>query len=164
MHVFWESQHTPHHSSRTKRHILGMSTDFCRAKLCRLSCKLITSIPRIPPKILLPWSVFWGLAKPLCRNSEISHRHMLLDISSCLFFQKWLKSVQDKQDKCPKACIVLVTEKKHVLAEFGRTPGAIHPNCYVSLHCCPTLTFLVLSTSVLVFERYSGKNPSQSPK
>jgi len=111
MHVFWESQHIPHHSWRTKRHI---QNDFCRAKLCRLSCKLITSIP---PKILLPWSVFWGLAKPLCRNSEISHRHKLLDISSCLFFQKWLKSVQDKHDKCPKACIVMVTEKKHV---FGR--------------------------------------------
>jgi len=52
---------------------------------------------------------FVGLAKPLRRNSENSHKFTLRHIDSRLLFQTWSKSAQHK---CPKGRVVLVTEKK----------------------------------------------------
>ena len=107
-----------------KRHILVMSinprNDFYRLKLCRLSCTLITSTPS---KIPLPgWQFFWACKTPT-QNSEISHRRTLQHTDSGLLFQTWSKSVQDK---CPKGCVVLATQKtKHLSALFGGTPGEI---------------------------------------
>ena len=135
------SAQTIHPSSNLahKRHILGMSTslqnDFYCPKLCRLNCTLITSTP---PKILLHRAVFWGFAKPLHGNSEISHGCMLQRTNSCLLFQTWSKSVQNK---CLKGRVVLVTKNKTRLAPFGKTPGAISYKffawvCTVVPHLC----------------------------
>jgi len=110
---------TVHPSSKLayKRHILGMSTsspphrsNSCRPNLCRLSC----TGEQHPNQTTFPGAVFGGsgLAKPLRRNSEISHgcRPTLRDTDSRLLFQTWSKSVQDK---CLKGRVVLVTEKQN---------------------------------------------------
>jgi len=48
---------------------------------------------------------------------------------SRLLFHTWSKSVQDK---CPKGCVVLMTEKtKHVLVSFGGTTVERLPQFFV---------------------------------
>ena len=76
--------------SRSKRHILGMSTspwnDSRHPKMCRLNCTLVISTPT---QNSASKGSFLGLAKQLCRNSEISHRWTLRDTDSWLLFQTW---------------------------------------------------------------------------
>jgi len=50
---------------------------------------------------------FLELAKPLRRNSEISHGCTFQHTDSCLLLQTWSKSLQDKR---PKGRVVLVTK------------------------------------------------------
>ena len=107
----------PHQNWRTKGTFLGCRlapphrNNSCRPNLCRLSC---TVGEQHPNQTTSPGAVFGGsgLAKPLRRNSEISHgcRPTLRDTDSRLLFQTWSKSVQDK---CLKGRVVLVTEKQN---------------------------------------------------
>jgi len=53
------------------------------------------------------WGSFLELAKPLRRNSEISHGCTFQHTDSCLLLQTWSKSLQDKR---PKGRVVLVTK------------------------------------------------------
>jgi len=125
MHVFRGSNKCPNlyppWKLKYKRHILGMSTsprnDYCRLRLCRLSCMLI---PSTPHKIPLPGAVLWGICKTLRRNSEIYHGYMLQDTDSRLLFQTWSKSAREMP------CCIGDRKKQNIFfAPFCGTPGEI---------------------------------------
>ena len=93
--------------------------DFCRPKLCCLSCTQLTNTP----KNTASGDIF-GLAKPLRRI-----RKFLTDVRSgtpiyvCCF-----KHGRNRCSPRPRCCTRIATkETKHILALFGGTPGAIPP-------------------------------------
>jgi len=95
---------------------------------------------------------FLGFAKPLCRNSEISHGFTLWDSNSCRLFQT--------QSKSMPRCI----GDKNVLAAFGRTSGAISVKSFcVNVHCGPTFIFQVSCKFVQVWGVIT-ENCSMAPK
>jgi len=158
MHVFRGSNKHPNlhppWKLKYKRHILGMSTsprnDYCRLRLCRLSCMLI---PSTPHKIPLPGAVLWGICKTLRRNSEISHGYMLQDTDSRLLFQTWSKLAREMP------CCIGDRKKQNIFfVPFCGTPGEISRKFfYASVHCGPTLIFQVSSKYVQVSGTYNRK-------
>ena len=118
--------------------------DFYLPKLCRLSCTLITGFP---PKIPFPWAVFLGLAKPLRRNSGISHGCTLRHADSRMFFKRGGRNRYRIEVR--KATCYGDRKKQNSLAPFRGTPGAISPNKFcASAHFGPTLIFQVSSKSI----------------
>jgi len=104
--------HVPHKSSHTKGTSLG----------CQLAPNQFTS-PKIVPFELYPYHKqplnypFLAVLGP--GNHHCTHA----DTDSCLLFQKWSKSVQNKW---PKGHVGCMTENK--TAPLGRTPGETSPN------------------------------------
>jgi len=131
--------------------------DFCRPKLCCLSCTQLTNTP----KNTASGGIF-GLAKPLRRI-----RKFLTDVRSgtpiyvCCF-----KHGRNRCSPRPRCCTCIATkETKHILALFGGTPGAISPpkkKNYASAHCGPTLMFQVSCKSVQVWCSHNQK-PFHNP-
>ena len=92
----------PHSPKLTdERHILGMSTrsqnDSHCPKLCRLSCSFSINTPR-KYRFL---AVLGPIKSPAQKfgNFQIIYWCTHADTDSCLLFQNWSKSVQDKWSK-----------------------------------------------------------------
>jgi len=138
-----------------KRHILGMSTS---PRKWFLSPEIVTfelcAGSKHRTQNTASGSSFLRLAKPLRRNLEIFHRCMLRHIDSRLLFQTSSTSVQDK---CPKGRIVLVTEKNTSWHRLAESLGRFPTTSYASVHCGPTLLFLIAYKSVQVWGSYNRK-------
>jgi len=79
---------------------------------------------------------------------------------SCLFFQKWSKSVHDNWPK-GQGHIGCFTEKKtkHIFAPLEGTPGAISPKFFcVSAHCGTSFIMQISSRFIQVWEVITEKD------
>jgi len=102
----------------------------------------------------------FGLAKPLRKNSEISHR----TLRHTSVVSNMAESVQDD---CPNGRVVLLTKNTFWRRELAEPIGRFPPppqKCYASVHCGPTLIFQFSSKSVQVLWELYPKNPSTTPK
>ena len=140
-----------------KRHILGISTspwyDFYRPKLCSLS-------NHPTQKIQLIGQFFFGggLAKPPCRNSDISYGCMLHHTDSRLFFQTWSKLVMINFWKAALYWWQKKKQNTRIGAVWWNPWGDFLKKIFcASAHCGPTLLIHVSSKSVQVWGSYNGK-------
>jgi len=93
--------------------------DSHRLKLCRLSSK----VPIL--------AVFGTWKTPCTEFPEFFTGVSMWTLIHIFLFQKCFKLVQDKWPKDPVA--LMTKETKHILAAYGRIPGAISPIFLVSV-------------------------------
>ena len=155
MHVFRRLSartYIPHENSRT-RHILGMSNiprnDYCRLRLCRLSCMLI---PSTPHKIPLPGAVLWGICKNPTQFGNFSRVYAP--------GHRFTSVVSNMVEIGAGNAVLYWWQKKtkHLFGAVLRNPWGDFPEIFhASVHCGPTLIFQVSSKYVQVSGTYNRK-------
>ena len=93
----------------------SLRNDSCLLKLCSLSCTLVRSTQPLPAQ-------FFGLAKPLRRNSEISHGCTLRHTDSRLVVSN---TVEIDERWVSKLAVLYWWQKK---TRFGANPWGDFPN------------------------------------
>jgi len=153
--VIVHKQYIPCQNSRTKGTSLecrlAPENDFYLLKLLHLSCVLVASTL---PKILLLGAVFWGL-----RNLYAEIWKFFTGVCSGTSIHVYC--FKHRQHQCrisvQKAALYWWQKKNTSWHRLAESLGRFPTTSYVSVHCGPTLLFLIAYKSVQVWGSYNRK-------